>query len=86
MDAAKDSEVTHTTAINVYQWLREVYSTTLINGPPIVLGRPGKVVQIDEPLFRHKPKVISLYQIDNKIITIHSYKVIQLILGCLPVI
>ena len=77
------------TAINVYQWLREVCSTTLINGPPILLGGPGKVVQIDESLFRHKPKVIYLYQIYNKIImiqTIHSYKVIQLFLGCLPAI
>ena len=37
MDAAKDSEVTHTTAINVYQWLREVCSTTFINGPQFYL-------------------------------------------------
>ena len=51
MDAAKDSEVTHTTTINMYLWLREVCSITLINGPPILLGGPGKVVQIDESLF-----------------------------------
>ena len=42
---------------DVYQWLREVCTTRLIQDPPIVLGGPGKVVQIDESLFRHKPKV-----------------------------
>ena len=49
-------EVSKETAINVYQWLREVCSTKLLS-TPIILGGPGKVVQIDESLFRHKPKV-----------------------------
>ena len=44
------------TAINVYQWFREVCSTKLL-ATPIKLGGPGKVVQIDESLFRHKSKV-----------------------------
>ena len=44
------------TAIDIYQWLREVCSTKLLSSP-IVLGGPGVVVQIDESLFRHKPKV-----------------------------
>ena len=45
------------TAVDVYQWLREVYSTRLINDGPVVLGGPGVIVQSDESLFRHKPKV-----------------------------
>ena len=44
------------TACDVYQWLREVCSTKLL-GTPIVLGGQSTVVQIDESLFRHKPKV-----------------------------
>ena len=57
-DAAEEARVSRETAINVYQWLREVCTTTLIN-TPIILGGPQKVVQIDESLFRHKPKVRS---------------------------
>ena len=55
-DAAEEAQVGRDTAINVYQWLREVCSTKLL-GMNIQLGGPGKVVQIDESLFRHKPKV-----------------------------
>jgi hypothetical protein len=55
-DAVLQLEIHKETAINVYQWLREICSTKLIS-IPIVLGGPGKVVQIDESLFRHKPKV-----------------------------
>ncbi len=55
-DAAEEASVGRDTAINVYQWVREVCSARLL---PISmkLGGPGKVVQIDESLFRHKPKV-----------------------------
>ena len=58
-DAAAEAEVQEKTAIDVYQWLREVCSTRLIIDGPIVLGGPGSTVQIiiDESLFRHKPKV-----------------------------
>ena len=53
-DAAEEASVGRDTAINVYQWLREVCSTRLL----IKLGGAGpKVVQIDELLFCHKPKV-----------------------------
>ena len=38
----------------VYRWFRG--STTLLN-TTILLGGPGKIVQVDESLFRHKPKV-----------------------------
>ena len=56
-DAAEEAEVQEKTAIDIYLWLREVCSTRLITSGPVVLGGPGAVVQIDESLFRHKPKV-----------------------------
>ena len=56
-DASEEAEVGEHTAIDVYQWLREVCSQTLLNDPPIVLGGPQIIVQIDESLFRNKPKV-----------------------------
>ena len=56
-DCKDEAEVDKKTAIDVYQWLQEVCTTHLIQDLPIVLGGPGKVVQIDESLFRHKPKV-----------------------------
>ena len=55
-DAMEEVDVDRHTAIDIYQWLREVCSTKLLSSP-IVLGGPGVVVQIDESLFRHKPKV-----------------------------
>ena len=54
-DAAEEAQVGRDTAINVYQWLREVCSTRLLS-IDIKLGGQGKVVQIDESLFRHKVK------------------------------
>ena len=54
--AALDADIHKSTAIDVYQWFREVCTTTLLN-TPIVLGGTGAIVQIDESLFRHKPKV-----------------------------
>ena len=53
-DAAHEAEAT---ACSVYQWLREVCTTRLLQ-TPIRLGGPGTVVQIDESLMNHKPKVI----------------------------
>ena len=58
-DVAEEAYVGRDTAINVYQWLREVCTTKLLS-MPIQLGGPGKVVQIDESLFKHKPKVNSV--------------------------
>ena len=55
-DAAEEAKVSVDTAGNVYQWLREVCTTKLLPNP-IELGGAGTVVQIDESLFRHKPKV-----------------------------
>ena len=54
--ACKAAEVASKTAIDVYQWLREVYSTKLL-ATPIKLGGPGAVIHADESLFNHKPKV-----------------------------
>ena len=54
--AAEDLEISRPAAIDAYQWLREVCSTTLLQ-TPIMLGGAGCIVQIDESLFRHKPKV-----------------------------
>ena len=51
--AAEEAHVGRDMAINVYQWLREVCTTKLLS-TPIQIGGPGKVVQIDESLFRQK--------------------------------
>ena len=50
------AKVEDNTAVAVYQWLREVCSTKLL-GLPMKLGGDGVIVQVDESLFRHKPKV-----------------------------
>ena len=55
-DAAEEAKVEPNTAVAVYQWLREVCSMKLIQ-TRIQLGGNGAIVQIDESLFRHKPKV-----------------------------
>ena len=55
-DACEEAQVTAKTTVDVYQWLREVCATTLLQ-TPIMLGGPSRVVQIDESLFTHKPKV-----------------------------
>ena len=55
-DVAVDVEIDKNVGCAVYKWLREVCSTKLLQSP-INLGGPGVVVQVDESLFRHKPKV-----------------------------
>ena len=55
-DAAHEADVTEATACAVYQWLREVCTTRLLQ-TPIRLGGPGTIVQIDKSLMNHKPKV-----------------------------
>ena len=58
--AAKECEVANGTAVDVYQWLREICSWHLINHD-LALGGTGpihtNIVQIDESCFSHKPKV-----------------------------
>ena len=56
-DVAHETEPTEATACAVYQWLRGVCTTCLLH-TPIRLGGPGIVVQIDENLMNHMPKVI----------------------------
>ena len=55
-DAADDAEVTRRVVIDMYGWFHDVCTNQLL-ASPIILGGPGVVVQIDESLFRHKPKV-----------------------------
>ena len=61
-DAAQESEVSRSVAIDVYQWLREICGWRLTNHDDLHLGGAGpihpKVVEIDESCFSHKPKVI----------------------------
>ena len=55
-DMAMEAEITERSACDIYNWPREVCSAKLLR-MPIVLGGPGVIVQIDESLFKHKPKV-----------------------------
>ncbi len=52
-----EKECSTKTAIDVYNFLREVCSQKLISMGSFQLGGTGKIVQIDESLFKHKPKV-----------------------------
>ena len=45
------------TAVQTYQYFRDISWWLLNHDAPLMLGRPGVVVHIDESLFRHKPKV-----------------------------
>ena len=57
-DAGEEAEVDRKTAIQAYQYCRDVCSWRLLNqDAPLQLGGPGVTVQIDESLFHHKPKV-----------------------------
>ena len=55
-DVAQEAEIDKNVACDILNWFREVCSLKLIQRD-ITLGGPGKIVQIDESLFRHKPKV-----------------------------
>lgn len=59
-DSKDEAEVSKKTAIDVFQWFREVCSTILLNDP-MKLGGPGVVLQVDESQFSHKPKVFHHY-------------------------
>ena len=56
--AMEEADVSKNMACDVYQWLREICSANCkLMSMYITLGGPGKTVQIDKSLFRHKPKV-----------------------------
>ena len=55
-DAGEETKVTETTAIQVYQYFRDIYSWRLVTyNSPMLLRGPGVVVQIDESPFSHIP-------------------------------
>ena len=43
-DAMKEAEVDKRTAVDAYQWLREICSSSLLRRPQIVLGGPGVII------------------------------------------
>ncbi len=49
-DAMDQAEVDSRTAVDIYQWFREVCTGHLLPQPILFVG-PGEVVQIDESLF-----------------------------------
>ena len=70
-DVIDDAEIDTRTGVDIYQWLREVCSTKLLQSP-IILGGPGIVVQIDESLFCHKPKASLTYTPSQSFVLIVS--------------
>ena len=83
-DAAQEAKVTETTAVQAYQYFRDICSWRLINrDSPLLLGGPGvvvQVVQIDESLFLHKPKVKQHYvaeKCQNKAIITRTCLILQ---------
>ena len=70
--AAAEAETSEKTATDVYQWLREICGWRLLNFADCRLGGPGAVIQIDESLFQHKPKV----KVNNtKTNLLHCFKI-----------
>ena len=53
--AAENTKISEKTIVQMYQYIRDVCTTKLLN-TAAELGGPGVVVQIDESLFNHKPK------------------------------
>ena len=74
-DAHEEAEVGEHTAIDIYQWLRKVCSQKLLGDPQIVLGGPHTIVQIDESLFRHKPKVSSKFTIQKMVLVCNMHHI-----------
>ena len=76
--AAEEAKISEATAVQAYQYLRDICSWRLTNvDSPLLLGGPGVVIQIDESLFRHKPKVkhcrSSIYTFSGKCILSFQY-------------
>ena len=59
-DAAEEAEM-EKMAVQAYQYCRGVGSWRLMNhDSPLILRGKGVTVEIDESLFRHKPKVVAI--------------------------
>jgi len=57
-NAAQEVHIREATAVQAYQYLRDICSWRLMqHDAPLLLGGPGVVVQTDKSLFCHKPKV-----------------------------
>ena len=54
-NAIEQTGLSRTVVVDIFNFLREVCSTALLQ-TPIVLGGQGTIVQIDESLFNHKAK------------------------------
>ena len=56
-DAAEEADVERKSAIQAYQYCKDICSWRLLHhDSPLLLGGPGVTIQIDVSLFRHKPK------------------------------
>ena len=55
IDVIDDAEIDKPAGVDIYQWLREVCTTKLMQSPSI-LGGLEIIAQVDESLFHHKPK------------------------------
>ena len=59
-NAAQEAEVDEKTAIQIYQYCRDICSWRLLNrDAPLMLGGQGVVVKIDESLFQAQAQVLS---------------------------
>ena len=54
-DDAEEANLSLSVAVDIYQLLQEVCTNKFLQAP-IILGGLGVIVQINESLFRHKPR------------------------------
>ena len=68
--AAEEAKTSEPTVIQVFQYLRDICSWQLSSvDAPLLFGGHKVVVQIDESLFRHKPKVRKILAVKKCIIS-----------------
>ena len=70
-DAAEEAEVTRATGIQAYLYFTDVCTAKLLQAP-ILLGGHGIILQVDDSLYRHKPKV-SLMRLYSSILTLVTF-------------